>query len=331
MEFDGDDDDDRSGGRSGSQELEMDMDDESKPEWEKLALGTGSGGIKGRRRGMVFKCESCAKEYRHPSCLIKHRWEHSPHWREPTQISMSKHQQVQMLEAAAILAHMDPNQGRSLPNDKSLWPAVLSPEPSHAVLKSAKSATRELPNVASPRSQASPLSPSSFREGNSFSVGQERKSSPASDSTSSMGTDASPNPNSLGLENGHSRPLGIANGGRRTSVSSVPGPTTPASVGSLPDVGILNFHAGTTPTGASPIPNRGFPLSLGARAAMIGGGMFGGRSVSSFKVPDSSLRGGVAEDDDDDLRYGRTGKSSSEEAEERRRDDEGFAVGEMDL
>lgn len=125
MAFDGDEDEDEeegASGRSGSAEIEMDMDEEDdgeiKPEWKKLALGTGSGGVKGRRKGMVFKCENCAKvsrmfrfyllagpdpddkEYRHPSCLIKHRWEHSPHWKEPTALSMSKHQQVQMLEVS---------------------------------------------------------------------------------------------------------------------------------------------------------------------------------------------------------------------------------------
>ena len=36
--------------------------------------------------------------YRHPSCLIKHRWEHSPHWREASKLMLSKHQQVQLLE-----------------------------------------------------------------------------------------------------------------------------------------------------------------------------------------------------------------------------------------
>ena len=44
------------------------------------------------------------QEYRHPSCLVKHRWEHSPHWKEPTQLSMSKHQQVQMLEVSGYEA-----------------------------------------------------------------------------------------------------------------------------------------------------------------------------------------------------------------------------------
>lgn len=334
MEFgDDDDDDNNSGGRSGSAELDMDMDDdETKPEWEKLALGTGSGGIKGRRKGMVFKCESCSKEYRHPSCLVKHRWEHSPHWREPTQISMSKHQQVQMLEAAAILSHMDPNQGRSLPQDKSLWPAMLSPQ---------ANGRRELPNVRSPP----PLTPSSLREVTSF---MERKTSPDSDTTSSMGAvsetftaGTSPHPATntlgLGLENGHSRPVGIADAGRRkSSVSSIP--ATPGSLGSLPDMTGLHFHTGSTPnTGASPLPNRGLPLSLGARASMIGGGMFGGSRTPSFKVPDSSVRGGLNEDDEDgedELQYTNSRvprKSSSEEAEDRRRDDEGFELGTMDL
>ncbi|KAL1405781.1 hypothetical protein Q8F55_007455 [Vanrija albida] len=351
MEFDGDDDDDdRSGGRSGSAELDMDMEDDAeptdelKPEWEKLALGTGSGGIKGRRKGMVFKCESCSKEYRHPSCLVKHRWEHSPHWREPTQISMSKHQQVQMLEAAAILAHMDPTnaQGRSLPTDKSLWPAILSPRGENALLKSARSAARDLPKVShSPAgSTVPPLTPSSLRDSATFGSAKDRKSSPGSDSTSSDSftqNGLSPAPSSLGLKaNGHSKPVGI-NGDRRSSVSSAPGPGTPHSAGSLPDMAGLHFYTGTTPVGTSPLPNRGLPLSLTARAGMIGGGMFG-RSATNFKVPDSGLRGGVAEDEeDDDLSFGLGGragraKSSSEEADERRReDDSGFEIENMDL
>lgn len=39
----------------------VDMDGEEGEEWKKLALGTGSGGVKGRRAGMVFKCENCGK------------------------------------------------------------------------------------------------------------------------------------------------------------------------------------------------------------------------------------------------------------------------------
>ncbi|KAK7691457.1 hypothetical protein QCA50_004856 [Cerrena zonata] len=82
----------------------------------------------GKKRGTIFKCESCSKVYRHPSCLIKHRWEHSPHWREASKFLLSKHQQVQLLEAAAILSHISPSAtgGGSLPEDRSLWPFYLS-------------------------------------------------------------------------------------------------------------------------------------------------------------------------------------------------------------
>ncbi|PFH51590.1 hypothetical protein AMATHDRAFT_46941 [Amanita thiersii Skay4041] len=80
---------------------------------------------KNRKRGMDHKCESCSKIYRHPSCLIKHRWEHTPHWREASKYVLSKHQQVQLLEAAAILSHLSPNVS-SLPEDRSLWPFFLS-------------------------------------------------------------------------------------------------------------------------------------------------------------------------------------------------------------
>jgi hypothetical protein len=116
----------------------------------KPASGKGSG----KKRQTTFTCESCSKVrmggggspffsvgycnvdaepyfchqvYRHPSCLIKHRWEHSPHWREASKFVLSKHQQVQLLEAAAILSHMSTSpSGSSLPEDRSLWPSFLS-------------------------------------------------------------------------------------------------------------------------------------------------------------------------------------------------------------
>jgi len=108
-----------------------------------VSSGLSVGGITikhgtGKKRGTTFQCESCSKVYRHPSCLIKHRWEHSPHWREASKLMLSKHQQVQLLEAAAILSHISPSGdgGTSLPEDRSLWPSFLSggllPPPSTA-------------------------------------------------------------------------------------------------------------------------------------------------------------------------------------------------------
>lgn len=90
------------------------------------SLGTNA--KSGKKRGTIFTCESCSKVYRHPSCLIKHRWEHTPQWREASKFVLSKHQQVQLLEAAAILSHLSPSStnGTSLPEDRSLWPTFLS-------------------------------------------------------------------------------------------------------------------------------------------------------------------------------------------------------------
>ncbi|WRT68639.1 uncharacterized protein IL334_005617 [Kwoniella shivajii] len=351
MEFDGDEDDDGEieggSGRSGSADIEMDEDDDG--EISKLALGSGSGGLKGRRKGMVFKCETCSKEYRHPSCLVKHRWEHSPHWKEPTALSMSKHQQVQMLEAAAILAHLDPtiNPGRSLPNDKSLWPAILEGKAAGRPRSSSR-AMRDPSILRSPPSSViSPLTPSSLREPLILGTvaehhdGKARKSSPGSDSTtSSMGAGEPyiPQNTGLGIRNGYtngngngiagsphlsrsSRPLGIVppSAGRRNS-STVPGnpnlPGTPQSVGSLPDMAGLNFQSSTpTSLGMSPIPSRSTPLY---KAGLIGGGMFG---TVHTAVPSSSVRSGAAdllEDEEEEDWANVRGKSSSEEADAKR-------------
>ncbi|KAG9045772.1 hypothetical protein FS837_005660 [Tulasnella sp. UAMH 9824] len=94
---------------------------------EDSAPNTGSG----RKKGVIYRCETCSKVYRHPNCLLKHRWEHSPAWREASKFLLSKHQQVQLLEAAAILSHITPREesagaGTSLPDDRALWPSYLS-------------------------------------------------------------------------------------------------------------------------------------------------------------------------------------------------------------
>jgi len=59
--------------------------------------------------------------YRHPDCLVEHRWKHNPYWTGASQFLLSKYQQVQLMEAAAILTH-----SRSLPSDRALWPSYMS-------------------------------------------------------------------------------------------------------------------------------------------------------------------------------------------------------------
>ncbi|KAF8218084.1 hypothetical protein K438DRAFT_17990 [Mycena galopus ATCC 62051] len=102
------------------------------------SVGASGGGSR-KKRGVDHKCEACSKIYRHPSCLIKHRWEHTPHWRTLSALPhpgpggsgagvLSKHAQVQLLEAAAILSHLSPDSdtGTSLPEDRGMWPRWVS-------------------------------------------------------------------------------------------------------------------------------------------------------------------------------------------------------------
>jgi hypothetical protein len=103
---------------------------------------------------MLHKCEACSKVYRHPSCLVKHRWEHTVYWKEASKFLMSKHQQVQLLEAAAILVGMDTD-ARSLPEEKALWPAAVSP-PSSGLLGSDKINFEKLLAQKSARKSHSP-------------------------------------------------------------------------------------------------------------------------------------------------------------------------------
>jgi hypothetical protein len=260
-------------------------------------------------------------------------------------INMSKHAQVEMLEAAAILF------APSLPKDRSLWPSVVSETERRGSFSNSRSPASS--NMAL-------LTPSSLREPSSFGAmserhlsGKERKSSPGSDSTtSSMGAgDALPGHSfrtssvsgGLGLSNGN----GHANGSRPHPSAQYPVPLQAQRVpsvtrvsrapsftnshqypSSLPDMGTLQFHAASPSAmhGASPIPHRQ-PLggmSLQSRTGMIGGGMFGnGGGGFHTTARSSSVRSGAADlpeaDEEEDLVKIHRGPSSSEEAEERRK------------
>ncbi|KAK3070990.1 hypothetical protein LTR53_009473 [Teratosphaeriaceae sp. CCFEE 6253] len=54
-----------------------------------------------------LKCDQCGKAYKHGSCLTKHLWEHTPQWQYTSKLLISKHQQVQLLEAASVLVAMN--------------------------------------------------------------------------------------------------------------------------------------------------------------------------------------------------------------------------------
>ncbi|KAK0630738.1 hypothetical protein B0T17DRAFT_486359 [Bombardia bombarda] len=65
-----------------------------------------------------LRCEKCGKGYKHSSCLTKHLWEHTPEWSYTSKLLISKHQQVQLLEAASVLVAMNtiPDAGNTPPD-----------------------------------------------------------------------------------------------------------------------------------------------------------------------------------------------------------------------
>ncbi|KNG88812.1 C2H2 finger domain protein [Aspergillus nomiae NRRL 13137] len=68
----------------------------------------------GKRPMTELRCDRCGKGYKHGSCLSKHMWEHDPAWAITSKLLISKHQQVQLLEAASVLVNMnqdDPPEG----------------------------------------------------------------------------------------------------------------------------------------------------------------------------------------------------------------------------
>lgn len=295
--------------------------DESGERGKAVPLGTGSGGIKGKRKGMVFRCESCAKVYRHPSCLSKHRWEHSPHWANSSKLLLSKHQQVQLLEAATILVHLDPGnpagQGKSLPEDKSLWPAAVSP----AFRGNVKLPSRGMSK--SPNMVASPLPGTTDNHVRRTSPDDSSSSTESSDRAHSVEADSG---YSSGPQHGRLLDIGETPQRRgsqfgRASISSPLGQSVGSNgQGSLPDFN--GFHIGSPrryPLGTA--ANTGSPHSNGAKPQSYGhsysygsshtarAGLFSPSYSPALGLPQSSLRSGTflerhdedsAEEDEDD-------------------------------
>lgn len=76
-----------------------------------------------------LKCEACGKGYKHISSLAKHLWEHTPEWNVTKKLLMSKHQQVQLLEAASILVGMNEDQAQSRRNSLIQEENLNPPDP----------------------------------------------------------------------------------------------------------------------------------------------------------------------------------------------------------
>lgn len=75
---------------------------------------------KSKFRTRLYNCSHCGKTYKHHGCLTKHLWEHHELWNFTKKICRTKHQQVQMLEAAQVLADMIIWKRKSLPDKNVL-------------------------------------------------------------------------------------------------------------------------------------------------------------------------------------------------------------------
>ncbi|OQO03258.1 hypothetical protein B0A48_11514 [Cryoendolithus antarcticus] len=83
-----------------------------------------------------LKCETCGKAYKHGSCLNKHLWEHTPEWQVTSKLLISKHQQVQLLEAASVLVAMNTDGTAIIDSDNSSSPAASGSSDPHDDLSS---------------------------------------------------------------------------------------------------------------------------------------------------------------------------------------------------
>ena len=108
-----------------------------------------------------LRCEACGKGYKHISSLAKHLWEHTPEWNVTKKLLISKHQQVQLLEAASILVGMNHDLKGNGYNrgHKGYYGGSTSihggPPPSSLKLLHKRGASDQLANLPSPFSPTS--------------------------------------------------------------------------------------------------------------------------------------------------------------------------------
>ncbi|KAF9574244.1 hypothetical protein EC968_007168 [Mortierella alpina] len=128
-----------------------DDDDEQESDLGRLA-GEHQGPVEDDQAD-ASKCPDCGKVYKHATSLMKHRWEHSVYWKPAAKFLLSKHQQVQLMEAAAILLGMDETR------DPDRDPIVCMFSKQRGVLATGTSTSAASPSSSSKSLSASPPPP----------------------------------------------------------------------------------------------------------------------------------------------------------------------------
>lgn len=117
----------------------------------------------GKRVAGELRCERCGKGYKHSSCLSKHMWEHDPAWAYTSKLLISKHQQVQLLEAATVLINMN--------QDASAAAAAESREAESEGSSASPAASSELRGgLSSAETTPPPMGEEGYGGGKRFSV-----------------------------------------------------------------------------------------------------------------------------------------------------------------
>lgn len=111
----------------------------------------------GKRVSTELRCEQCGKGYKHSSCLTKHMWEHNPAWAVTSKLLISKHQQVQLLEAATVLVAMNQETADAA--------AEVAAAAAAAAAAASEEDDAEINEIESDNSSASPAASSDLHDG----------------------------------------------------------------------------------------------------------------------------------------------------------------------
>lgn len=228
---------------------------------------------------------------------------------------LSKHQQVQLLEAAAILSHLAPSSaggtGTSLPEDRSLWPSFLSggalPPPIGTAADGAHPRiSSSVPNRgAAPRMHEYPVASGGLTQLRPGVLGVSTSSSPVpvphSPSPSPMSSSYAPSyaPHQSGISHSHGISYTHAHSYSHSYSDGAGGWSLPRS--SLRSVSVSMSRGSTSPE--SPSSDEPAEIEDGVSGGGAGAGhpRYTGRWGASMKREDDEMSVGfsVREEDED--------------------------------